>query len=286
MNRIEGVHLWGDGTRHADLLDDLRPWLDRRLPGSRVILEGDVWDRIPAESAPAFASRIAGGRVFDMNAPLPTRGNEPMPGESAYEARRIRGEIHSTGILYDGFYLSRVFRSIPGPGGGSFGAMHAVLTDRLVGTFDPDDRRYHARVAAFGYPHIVSITGVVEAPARPREYYLVRRRYGMVPPEIAETLRGRYLEPGEPRIGEALRGYFLQCLFYQATGEPFCREPACCLFNAHWQEELIFAQIESGGGLCPEHEAALAAIAGEAGARNAPAGRAPTDGAGGGSDGE
>jgi hypothetical protein len=272
MNRIREIHLWADGSRHADDLHGLHAWLGRRLPDSETVVEGDVWARVRPEERAAFAARVAGGRIFELHAPLPPGGNDPLPGETAYEERRIRGETRAIGILYDGFHLSSVLRSIPGPGGGPLRALHVVLTDRLVGTFDRNDRRYHARVAVFGYPHIVSTTGVVEAPARPREYYLIRRRYrdaGMVPPEIDETLRERYLDHGDPRIAEALKGYLLQCLFYQATGEPFCPEPGCRLFNAHWQEELIFAQISSAGGLCAAHEEMLTSIAGGRGGTDA-----------------
>ena len=41
------------------------------------------------------------------------------------------------------------------------------------------------------------------------------------------------------------------------TGNPFCPDKGCRLFNAHWQEELIFAQLESDGEFCPQHTSIL-----------------------------
>jgi hypothetical protein len=50
-----------------------------------------------------------------------------------------------------------------------------------------------------------------------------------------------------------LKGYVLQAVFYQATGEAFCDDPDCRLFNAHWQEEVLRAQRDVPYDLCPRH---------------------------------
>ncbi len=264
MARIREIHLWGDGFYLDDYLHDGASYLEVRLPGIAVTLDVDLWERVKeAGRIEDIAERLAAARVFDLDSPLPPGGNEPMRGEISYEERRIRGQSRSAGIIYDGFFLSALFRTTPGIEGGSLGSLHIVLTDRLIGSFDRSDRRYHARAAVFGYPSIVSTTGIVEAPARPREYYMIKRQYqalGMIPPELDEQFRGRYLEHGDERTGEVLKGYLLQCLFYQATGDPFCENRECRLFNAHWQEELIHSQITSAGELCPEHEGMLASL--------------------------
>jgi hypothetical protein len=49
----------------------------------------------------------------------------------------------------------------------------------------------------------------------------------------------------------------MQALLYLITGEPFCNDPICRLFNAHWQHELIHAQLESLYEFCPEHQSFL-----------------------------
>jgi hypothetical protein len=262
--RIREIHLWGDGFHLDDYLSKSASYLERRLSGTAIILEGNFWSR--SEKTGYFediAERIAGARVFDLDSPHPAGGNEPMRGEISYEQGRIEGQSSSPGILYDGFFLSSIFRTKSGIEGGRLDSLQIVLTDRLIGTFDRSDRRYHARAVVFGYPSIVSITGIVEAPARPREYYMIKRQYqaiGMIPPELDEQFKGRYLEHGDKRIGEALKGYLMQCFFYQTTGDPFCSEKECRLFNAHWQEELINSQIKSTIELCPRHEEMLASF--------------------------
>ncbi len=263
VTRIREIHLWGDGPGYGSFLEELISFFRSRLPDIPVTPEGNIWDLIQPEHLRHFAEKVAGGRVFDLYNPIPELGNEPISGEITYEEGRILGENKSTGLLYDGFFLSKTFMSIPDLVSGHLDALHIVLTERLVGTFDRFDRRYHARAVIFGYPHIVSITGVVEAPARPREYYLIRRQFqgsGMIPPETGESMKGRYLEHGDPRIGEVLKGLALQALFYQATGDPFCDNKECRLFNAHWQEELIYAQLDSADDLCEKHGETLESL--------------------------
>jgi len=37
------------------------------------------------------------------------------------------------------------------------------------------------------------------------------------------------------------------------TGQPFCEERGCRLFNAHWQEDLLYSQLGAGGEFCKYH---------------------------------
>ncbi len=263
MTRISEIVLWGDGSRHESTLDEVTTFLTGRIPEISIIENGNIWDCVGAVEVTSFSTRLAMARVFDLYKPLAEVEQDPIPGEVAYEEGRILDRNISSGILYDGFRLSEIFGTIPDIGGSSLETLHIILTDRLFGTFDRSDRRYHARVVIFGYPHVLSTTGVIEAPARPREFYLLRRQYrdtGMIPPAVLESLREMYIDRGDPRMGEILGGYALQCLFYQATGEPFCEDRDCCLYNAHWQAEMIRAQTESAEKLCSRHQDMLQAI--------------------------
>jgi len=96
----------------------------------------------------------------------------------------------------------------------------------------------------------------VEAPARPRQYY-VGRSLGLAPHQMQEQMPGRWLERGDPRMQEAAKRCLLQALFYHATGDPFCDERNCRLYNAHWREELLHAQTRPDAGLCARHQRIL-----------------------------
>lgn len=47
----------------------------------------------------------------------------------------------------------------------------------------------------------------------------------------------------DPRLTRIIRGYVLQAIFYHVFGQPFCTEKTCMLYNAHWQEEVLTAQL-------------------------------------------
>jgi hypothetical protein len=49
----------------------------------------------------------------------------------------------------------------------------------------------------------------------------------------------------------------MQAVFYSLTGDPFCEDKGCRLYNAHRQEELLFAQLRCTYELCERHERIL-----------------------------
>ena len=102
-----------------------------------------------------------------------------------------------------------------------------------------------------GTPSLISTSGLIEAPAKPREYYYVRGRMvqsGMDISELDSMYKGRFVEYDDPKITSILSSYALQVIFYELTGNAFCDNPICCLSNSHWQEEVLKVQYQ--GKLC------------------------------------
>lgn len=152
--------------------------------------------------------------------------------------------------LYDGFVLQRLLaESIPDA---ERDHLHIIFTSLLTCTFSEDDWRYHGRTVVCGTPPIISTTGIVEAPAKPREFYLAQ--YGLADVgSIKKRFAGRFIDYGDSRITAAAAGYALQAIFFFVTdGEPFCENKDCRLFNAHWQEELIHMLEKQR--LCSKHQ--------------------------------
>ena len=46
---------------------------------------------------------------------------------------------------------------------------------------------------------------------------------------------------------------------YYETGDVFCNDVKCRLFNAHWQKDLLISQIKNPS-LCEQHTKILAKI--------------------------
>lgn len=209
-----------------------------------------------------IAKKLASTKVFDMQ--NPKKIYEPFLPEIEHEKKLLNEEESSPlGTLYDGFRLQVLFKKLIEKKELSFKHVHIILTNRLVGTWDPYGKRYHARTSVYGIPSIISLPGIVEAPARPREYYLLRQNMvaSGIPRAVAEVelkrqFRDRFIEHDDERFTEAIKGYLMQALFYQITFEPFCEDRNCRLYNAHWQEDMINAQLK-GGEFCKRHEGIL-----------------------------
>jgi hypothetical protein len=153
--------------------------------------------------------------------------------------------------LYDGFMLQKLFRAVVSDDELNRQHIHVILTEKLACTFDEGDWRYHARTVICGTPAIVSTSGIVEGPARPKEYYYLARP-GLVDPQLLKKFEGRFIDHRDSRLTQAVLVYIVQAVFFHIMdGEPFCENEKCLLFNAHWQEELI--AILQKPAFCPEH---------------------------------
>lgn len=213
---------------------------------------GEFLNRCLKSDPDEFAKTLASIRITDVMKPF--KYNEPFYGEIEYEKRALKGAIAPGGILYDGFMLQRIFYELLPKEEKSLENVHIILTDRLLATFDEDDLRYHARVDILGCPAIISVSGIVEAPAKPREYYIERQIAGSE--ELLKLkYRGRFIDYDDERLTEVAKGCVMQAIFYQIFGEAFCESKNCRLYNAHWQEELINAQLKDN--FCEMHEKML-----------------------------
>jgi hypothetical protein len=157
--------------------------------------------------------------------------------------------------LYDGFELQQLFRTMVSDDELNWHHAHIVVTEKLSCTFDEESWRYHARTVICGTPSIVSTSGIVEGPARPKEYYYLARS-GLVDHQLLKKFEGRFIDHSDRRLSSVVLVYVVQAIFFHLTGgEPFCEDEKCLMFNAHWQDELI--AILSNPAFCPKHKELL-----------------------------
>lgn len=252
------AHLYPEPSAGLDY-PALAAYVRENLPWMSVEVRPPFFRRAESQEAlPRLAQGFARAKVRN---PVRLQDSfEPLPGEVDYEKRRLL-YLGPWGLLYDGLQVMALCRDLLPKQERGLGSIHLIFTDQLLGTWEESDRRYHARAAIFGFPNLLSTTGLVEAPAKPREYYLLKQGYlalglGDAPAVLETQFQERALGHGDPRLTEALKGYIMQAVFYHIIGEAFCPEPACRLFNAHWQEEVLRAQL--GGELCPRHQEMVA----------------------------
>jgi hypothetical protein len=262
----ERVTIWKEGALSVIDFASLREFLLHMRRGLAVDGPVDVWAAVrEGGETPSISRTLACSRVFRMDRARDPSGSEPLPAEIRVEERMVEGLAEPVGMLYDANELTRSYaRAIEAARSGTLtdpGILHVVITYRLIGTFEPSDRRYHARTSLYALPCVISTTGLVVAPAKPREYYLAKSFLpGLATEESLRALSGgRVLDHDDERTTDIVKGYLLQALFYHATGNPFCEDPSCRLYNAHWQEDMLRAQLAGEYDLCPAHEKMLAA---------------------------
>jgi hypothetical protein len=218
-------------------------------------IRGNIYKGLAEKRVREVAQRIARIKVKDPGKRYAE--GTPFQAEVDYEKRRIRDpQWNIIGILYEGVIYQEVLSDLIFKKQPDFKRCSILFTNQLFGTWDQDDRRYHARVSLYGFPHLISITGLVEAPAKPKGFYL-KKQMGVPIEILKEEYEGRFLDHGDERMTEILKGYIMQALFFHLTGNPFCEDPDCRLFNSHWQEEVLHAQMDGQYEFCPKHEAML-----------------------------
>jgi hypothetical protein len=210
-----------------------------------------------------IAYRLASSRVLEATSCKTV--DEPLPGEVFYEERAIFDlSMTLLGVAYEGYALQELFSSLIPREEKRYSLQHIILTSRLLVTREPREGRGHARTIILGIPALISISGIVEAPAL--EPYTYLKLQFIRSPDLQslfleeERRRLGAIRYGDERLTEVVKGYVLQAIFYHLTGEPFCSDKHCRLYNAHTQEELIEAQITSGR-LCKKHEEILRKLA-------------------------
>ncbi|GKS67957.1 hypothetical protein YTPLAS73_15040 [Nitrosarchaeum sp.] len=201
---------------------------------------------------------IASCRIFNLTKPY--EKHNPSTNEIIFEEANIADTSKTENIvMYDGFELQKVLTELIPEEERSEDAFHIFFTNKLTCTYDYNDCRYHGRALIAANPSIISTTGIIEAPAKPREYYLELMSnftQGINLELIKQKYKGTYLEYNDIRLSQIIEGYLLQAIFYYETGEAFCDKTECRLFNAHWQKDLIYSQLENRK-LCKHHQKIL-----------------------------
>ena len=256
--RISKIFLYDEPSIPEIDIIKLAKFLEEKIDVP-VQVRKNFFDHFQSDRKTAY--ELASSRIFNPYTSF--EKHAPTEEEIDFEIESFGNNSVSTNIiLYDGFETQNILKNIIPEDELTSNNFHLVFTTRLTCTYDFDDYRYHGRAVICSNPSIISTTGIIEAPAKPRAYYLGmyhNMTQGINLEVLKEQFRGKFLEYHDKNLSKVVRGYALQAIFYYLTSEPFCDSKDCILSNAHWQEELIHAQIESGE-LCDRHQKILESI--------------------------
>lgn len=266
------VFIYKEPRSRALDIEKIYHYVETKLPQLSIELRGDFihhyLSTIPVSEKEnkinLLAYKFAQLRISDPHRKQVEK-EDPLAGETNFEKKRLQNfEFSTSGILYQGEELMHLLRELLWEKERNLNNIHIIYTNQLLGSWNDEDKRYHARVSLYGFPNLISTTGVVAAPAKPREYYLLRKTMSMagnsISPELSQQYSEECLSKEDPRLTEVLKGYALQAVFYHFTGNPFCTDPYCRLYNGHWQKEVIRAQLEGERELCPYHDKVLLSL--------------------------
>jgi len=203
-----------------------------------------------------FFEKIASTRIFDLKKQF--KKYNPSAENIQIEKENKDMSTREEMILYDGFEFQKTITEFIPMNEDKKDTLHIIFTNKLTCTFDENDFRYHARALIGSNPAIISTTGMIEAPAKPKQYYLdlMTNFSEKRVEEIKKKYKVEFLEYHDSRISEITEGYLLQAIIYYETGEAFCEHKDCRLFNAHWQRDLFFSQLENKR-FCKKHQEIL-----------------------------
>ena len=251
------IYLYKDCNESNLNIEELRQFIQKSFGFSEIILRGKFFNfYLKNHEIDEIAKKLAAIKVKDVFQPYIEYS--PLIGEIEFEKRQLtKKNKHIKGILYDGLKLILLCWDFLPNDKKVSDFLHIIITDRLFGTYFKGDGRYHVRTIICSRLSLISTAGIVEGPAKPRLFYKMKQQSAAmgvnIPIEIfKEQFKGQFIDYDDPNLTEVLKGYISQILFFNLSGEPFCSDKTCRLFNAHWQSDLINAQLVHKK-FCVEH---------------------------------
>ncbi|MEN3043936.1 MAG: DUF6775 family putative metallopeptidase [Candidatus Hydrothermales bacterium] len=215
--------------------------------GFLVFLEEDPLLRLDHKKLNEIALFFAKSRI--LNTFKRELNENPLNIEVEYEKRNLISPNRKKGIIYDGYKLVKIYRSFISKELVNIkDFVHFFLTDQLISTFSD---RWHLRVIIFSFPVLISIPGIIYAPAKDRDYY-ISSSLGHLP-----VYKEYYLTEKDRRITKIICAYIIQGIFFynsilEKKEFEFCNDRHCLLYNSHYQRELI--EIQFNLNFCDKHK--------------------------------
>ena len=238
--KINKIILYNEPTVPEIQLEKVEKFLTKLFP-----INIEIRKNFSEYSDDEIFERIASVKIFDLKKPF----SKYIPSVKDIQAEKdcIDTTNDEEMVLYDGYEFQKIIGDIIPKDENESHILHIIFTNKITCTFDENDSRYHARAIINSNPTIISTSGIIEAPAKPKQYYfeLMTDFSKEKIDEIKEKYKGEFLEYHDFRLSQVIEGYVLQAIMYNETGDVFCEHKDCRLFNAHWQKDLIHSQIEN-----------------------------------------
>ncbi len=252
MTYLRAVYLYDDPDTAGLDIDYLAGYLAAEIPGLDVGVRTDFlthhFERFPEDHRGTLEHEL----------------ERQLSGASVSTIIDGAGLAGLEGLADDAFvgrYLQAALRLLIPEEEAGTERLHCVFVPQLLADVD-DFGTGRIGVGVLGSPSLISTSGLIEAPRRPREYYFRRNHYAMLGAAehidvLAEQFAESTVDYGDPRINELLKGYLLMAVIYRATGDGPCPDPDCPLHAAETQQQLLQVHVGDTGRICSRHRAML-----------------------------
>jgi hypothetical protein len=164
--KLSKVILYSEPTVPEIQLVKIQKFIANTFP-VEIELRGNFFKPIDGQ----IFEKIASTRIFDLKKQF--KKHIPSIEDVRIEKEGRDTSDQETMMLYDGFEMQKIITEFIPTGERTDSTLHVIFTNKTTCTFDDnDDFRYHARALIGSNPAIISTTGIIEAPAKPKQYYL------------------------------------------------------------------------------------------------------------------
>ncbi|MDE1867105.1 MAG: hypothetical protein KGI08_05280, partial [Thaumarchaeota archaeon] len=165
--KISKIFLYNEPSINELKINELAEFIEKQI-GASVEIRQKFFQHFNLEKEILY--QIASCRVF--NPYVPFEKHNPTIEDITFEERSEMPSATNNIILYDGFELQNIFKHAIPDSELSSDKFHLIFTTKLTCSYDYEDYRYHGRAVICSNPSIISTTGMIEAPAKPRDYYV------------------------------------------------------------------------------------------------------------------
>ncbi|MFP3903401.1 MAG: DUF6775 family putative metallopeptidase [Armatimonadota bacterium] len=256
---VRHIYLYDDPDAQGLDIDYLAGYLASELPACEVGVRTDFithhLGNMPAGERNTATARLS-EELEDADPVSRISGDDLLFGEVLEQA-----EAHDYYLFRP---LQNALRTLVPEREAGLDHLHIVVTAHLLAEIEKP-LNFHPRLAALGAPSVISTSGLIEVPERPKEYHFRRLQYATFGaddhlPDLAEDFADRALGYGDPRLNDVLRGYMLMAVVYRATGDGPCDIPTCPLYAGDTQGEVLQAQVREQSRLCAHHSRLIQTI--------------------------
>lgn len=262
MGPLEYIYIYDDPDAQALDIDYLGHWLAHILPDVQIGVRSDfitfhLARFIESERdalAEALCEQLERAEVDNLVRPADRDKLPPLP-----PAER------DLDVVYESSALQAILKLLIPDEERAGDRLHIMFTANYLGVWREDEAYLRLQAAVLGLPSVISTSGLVEALELPKQYHFLRQQVAIlgVEEDVEDIFADQTVGYGDPRINEVCKGYIMQALYYQMTGETGCSDPECRLHIVPSHVETLKTQVTGKPGLCERHRDLLVEWGGE-----------------------